>query len=94
MPWLTGEPLHWPYAIGTSMFIAMSTYLIRTRPARFMANFLAGVSLFALGVYSALMRAQGIPKAGSDRLGLAFVVAIPCAGLILAWRIYRQPRSE
>ncbi|MGI9089916.1 MAG: hypothetical protein ACR2GG_02295 [Gemmatimonadaceae bacterium] len=94
MPWVAHEPPRWPFVIGTSVLLTLFTYLARTRSARFQAYMLVGVSVFGLAVYGAITFAQGFPRSGYERLAWAAVIAVPVAGLALAWWMLRRPLAK
>jgi FtsH-binding integral membrane protein len=86
IPWATHEPPRWPIAILESVLLALYIYLLRTtRSVRILAFTLIGVSVLALGVYGAAVYKDGIPHNDDERLMFAAVIAIPVAGLIMAW---------
>lgn len=96
IPWVTHEPPRWPIAIVESVLLALYIYLVQTtRSVRFLPFTLIGVSALALGMYGTVVYTQGIPQNGDERLMFAAVIAIPVAGLIMAWwMLQRYPHGN
>lgn len=94
IPWLTHEAPRWPTVIGTSLLLGLFAYVNRTLSARVQARMLLGVCLLALVVYGAATVAYGIPRDGSERFYWAIAIAVPVAGLALAWRMLQRPRAN
>ena len=96
MPWAWHQPLDWRGTISASVEIVLTGYFIRyvagIRSGRVQALVLATASLGALAVYATAVHAHGIPRDTTERLYFAGVVAIPIAGIMLAFWMLRKSR--
>lgn len=93
---ITHLSLHWvgPAATG-GLFTGFFIYIARTRTPRFLAYAFATICAFVLIFYAYITVSLGVPSTVSDRLSWAFVVAIPTAGLGMAWWIlHRTPAKR
>lgn len=93
------RPIHlsinWVAPAAAGLFTGCYVYIARTQSARFLAYSIAALCAFALIFYAYVTVSLGFPSTVSDRVSWAFVVAIPVAGLVIAWWImHRNPAKR
>jgi hypothetical protein len=94
-PWVTHEAPRWPGVIGVAIVMGSIPWLVLTRSSRTAAWVLIVVCVAAFAVYGRMIYAHGPtpwpPQRVSDWVGIAIVVTVPIAGLVLAgWILERN----
>ncbi|MEO7042331.1 MAG: hypothetical protein ABI035_08735 [Gemmatimonadaceae bacterium] len=91
---VTDQSENWFVAATTALILGCFMYIVRTRTVQFMAYFLASICAIGLIFYAYITVSQGSPSTTSERLAWAGVVAIPFAGLVLAWWILHRHSAK